>query len=114
MMLVVPMAGMGIAAAMLLVRSNLVALILVMGITGLLTGPLDIALFTIRQRRTDLRWTGRAFAVSMSFNALGSPIGSALAGIVAARSIDTAIAFGVVACLISGVLAAMMIPATEP
>jgi MFS family permease len=114
MMLVVPMAGMGIAAAMLLVRSNLVALILVMGMTGLLTGPLDIALFTIRQRRTDPRWTGRAFAVSMSFNALGSPIGSALAGIVAARSIDTAIAFGVVACLISGVLAAMMIPATEP
>lgn len=29
---------------------------------GLASGPLDIALFTIRQRRTDPAWTGRAFA----------------------------------------------------
>ena len=113
MMLAVPMAGMGIAAAMLLLRSNLVALVIVMGITGLLNGPLDIALFTLRQRRTDPDWTGRAFAVSMSFNALGIPVGAALAGVLAARSIESAIAFSVVTCLISAVLAAVMIPSSE-
>ncbi len=113
MMLAIPMFGMGIAAAMLLVNSNLLMLVVVMAIMGFLTGPLDIALFTLRQRRTDPSLTGRAFAVSMSFNYLGTPIGSALAGTIAARSIETAIVFGVIACLISGVMAALMIPSTE-
>ena len=47
---------------------------------GLLNGPMDIGLFTIRQRRTDPAWMGRAFAVSMGFNFIGYPIGAALAG----------------------------------
>ena len=95
---------------MLLLKSNLAVLVAVMAMTGLLNAPLDIALFTLRQRRTDRIWTGRAFAVSMSFNYVGIPIGSAIAGIVAARSIEAAIAFGVVTCLISAVLAVAMIP----
>src|SRR5438874_11855683 len=33
-------------------------------IVGLATGPFDIVLFTMRQRRTDPAWLGRAFAVS--------------------------------------------------
>ena len=47
---------------------------------GLLVGPTDIALFTVRQRRTDPAWMGRAFSVSMAFNYLGVPIGAAVAG----------------------------------
>lgn len=43
---------------------------------GLLSGPLDIALFTIRQRRTDPAWMGRAFAISMAINFSGFPIGA--------------------------------------
>ncbi len=113
MMLVVPMVGTGIAAAILLLKSNLAVLVLVMVLTGFLNGPLDIALFTLRQRRTDRNWTGRAFAVSMSFNYLGIPVGSALAGIVAARSIEAAISLGVVTSLVSGFLAAVLIPPTE-
>ncbi|HYR87349.1 MAG TPA: MFS transporter [Terriglobia bacterium] len=112
-MLAVPMVAAGMTVAVLLLKSNLAVLVLVMGITGFLNGPLDIALFTLRQRRTDTAWTGRAFAVSMSFNYLGIPVGSALAGIIAARSIEWAIAFGVVASLIAGLLAAVMIPSTE-
>ena len=81
-----------------------------MALTGFLNGPLDIALFTLRQRRTDPAWTGRAFAVSMSFNYVGIPIGSAIAGVVATRSIEAAVAIGVVTSLIAGVLAVMMIP----
>jgi MFS family permease len=113
MMLAVPMFATGAAIAILLLKSNLVAIVLVMLITGFLNGPVDIALFTVRQRRTDKNWTGRAFAVSMSFNALGLPIGSALAGVVAARSIPTAIGFGVAMSVIAGVIAARMVPATD-
>jgi MFS family permease len=113
MMLIVPMLGTGLALAMLLVKSNLTVLILVMITIGLLNGPLDIALFTLRQRRTHRSWTGRAFAVSMAFNALGIPIGSALAGILAARSLDAAIAVGVGTALSSAAIAALMIPARE-
>ena len=47
---------------------------------GLANGPLDIALFTIRQRRTDPAWMGRAFAVSMAFNFMGYPFGAIIAG----------------------------------
>src|SRR5437764_15089756 len=43
-------------------RVNLLVLVLVMCITGFLNGPLDIALFTLRQRRTDPGWIGPAFA----------------------------------------------------
>jgi predicted MFS family arabinose efflux permease len=111
-MLAVPMAAAGIAVALLLLRSDLVVLILVMAIIGVLNGPIDIALFTLRQRRTDPVWTGRAFAVSMSFNYLGFPVGSALAGIVAARSVEAALACSAVACLVAGVLARVMIPCT--
>jgi hypothetical protein len=56
---------------------------------------------------------GRAFAVSMSFNASGIPIGAAAAGLIAARSIEAAVALGVATSVIAGFIAAIMIPATE-
>jgi MFS family permease len=110
MMLALPMAGMGISIAILLLSSNLVAISVVMAVTGILNGPLDIALFTLRQRRTDLNWTGRAFAVSMSFNALGLPLGSVIAGVLAARSPEAAILFGAIASVMSAGIARWMIP----
>jgi hypothetical protein len=112
-MLVVSMVAWSVAAALLLLSSGLAMLVLVMVSTGVASGPLDIALFTVRQRRTDKRWTGRAFAVSMSFNALGIPIGAALTGFIAARSIEVAIAMCVVTSLTAAVLAAVLIPSTE-
>src|SRR2546422_250266 len=112
-MLAVPMIASAVTIAVLLLESNIVVLVLVMGLTGFLNGPLDVALFTLCQRRTDPAWTGRAFAVSMSFNYLGIPVGSALAGIIAARSIEWAVAFGAVACLVAGVVAVALIPSSE-
>jgi MFS family permease len=112
MMLALPMLGMGLTIAILLLTSSLIAIAVVMAVTGVLNGPLDIALFTLRQRRTDEDWTGRAFAVSMSFNALGLPLGSLLAGILAARSPEASILFGVVASMIAAVIAIMQIPRT--
>ena len=112
-MLAAPMALSAVAVGILLLNSNLVVLILSMALIGVLQGPLDIALFTIRQRRTDPAWTGRAFAVSMSFNYLGFPIGSALAGVIAARSIEAALACSVTACLVAGAVAVTMIPSRQ-
>jgi hypothetical protein len=77
---------------------------------GLLQGPLDIALFTVRQRRTDPAWMGRAFAVSMAVNFVGFPIGAAAAGAIATVSLPAAVALGVVACLAGAVAAAVMVP----
>jgi MFS family permease len=81
---------------------------------GLLNGPLDIALFTVRQRRTDPALLGRAFAVSMAFNFIGFPIGAAIAGSLAARDIAPAILLGVLASLVAAVAAAILIPIREP
>jgi hypothetical protein len=67
-------------------------------------------MFTLRQRRTDPAWMGRAFAVSMSFNYLGFPVGSGLAGLVANASVDGAIAIAIVACIVAAVAARVMIP----
>ena len=49
-------------------------------IAGLANGPFDVSMFSLRQRRTDPAWFGRAFAVSMGVNWAGQPIGSALSG----------------------------------
>ena len=82
-------------------------------VLGLANGPLDIGLFTIRQRRTDPAWTGRAFAVSMAMNFVGFPIGAAIGGALADRSLGLAIVPAVVACLIAVVFAATMVPRTD-
>ena len=110
MMLALPMLGSGLAVAGLLLRMDLYVLLLVMAVTGFLNGPLDIALFTLRQRRTDPSWTGRAFAVSMSFNYIGIPVGSAIGGMVATRSLESAVSVGVLTCLASAAIAVWMIP----
>jgi MFS family permease len=112
-MLALPMIGTGIAGASLLVMSSPGSLVLVMALIGFFNGPLDIALFTLRQRRTDPAWMGRAFAVSMCFNYLGVPLGSAVAGAIGVRSIDAAIAFGAITSLFAGILAALLIPSSE-
>ena len=83
-------------------------------LVGLVSGPYDIALFTVRQRRTDPAWLGRAFAISMGFNFIGFPIGAALTGVIAANSLGGAVALGISACIASGIIAALMIPERDP
>ena len=79
-------------------------------LTGLLEGPLDIGMFTMRQRRTDPAWFGRAFAISMAVNAIGFPIGAAVAGGLAEVSIGLAVLVGVVAAVLAMVFAAVLVP----
>jgi MFS family permease len=77
---------------------------------GFLWGPLDIALFTMRQRRTESAWIGRAFAVSMAFNFAGYPIGAALAGLLAERSLDVAIVAAVASSIAATLFATWLVP----
>jgi MFS family permease len=120
-LLVLPMGGIAVADLFLLGGAHAsdaaTGLLLVgfgLALGGALNGPMDIGLFTIRQRRTDPAWMGRAFAVSMAFNFVGYPIGAALAGAVAAVSLDAAIIIGAVACVGAGLIAAFMIPRQVP
>jgi MFS family permease len=122
LMLVAPMALTAPVVALLLIAAlpgvavmTAVAIVAIsLGLTGFLNGPMDIALFTVRMRRTDPAWMGRAFAVSMAFNFSGFPLGAALAGPLAAASIEGAIVLGVVAAAAASVIAARMIPRAEP
>jgi MFS family permease len=113
-LIVLPLLGTAASTAIILLPGGLVPLVVAMGLFGLLNGPLDVAMFTLRQRRTDPAWMGRAFAVSMSFNFAGFPIGAALGGFLGARSIELAITVAVLTALVATVFAARMIPvATE-
>jgi predicted MFS family arabinose efflux permease len=112
-LIAVPMLGYAVSTALLLVPAGLAMPVIAMAIAGLVNGPMDVAMFTVRQRRTDPAWMGRAFAVSMSFNFAGFPVGAAIGGFLAARSIELAIVVGVLACLLAVVFAARLIPDRE-
>ena len=96
--------------AILLWPAGLLPIALSMALWGLFNGPLDIAMFTLRQRKTDQAWMGRAFTVSMNLNFSGFPIGAALAGVLVGFSIEAAIVFGVVANLAGALLGYWLIP----
>ena len=94
----------GAIACLLIVTQSLWGLLAGMVLFGISFGPIDIGLFALRQRRTDPRWFGRVFAVSMSLNFAGMPVGAALAGVVAEQSIILALlaaaAIAVVGCAV--------------
>lgn len=105
-------AGMALAAAacaLFLLRSP-VAILVAMALFGLAAGPIDIGLFALRQRRTDQRWFGRVFAVSMSLNFAGMPVGSALAGPLLERSIPLALAVAAVIAVLGCAVPFLVIP----
>jgi MFS family permease len=90
-----------VALVILAVSNSLLMAMAGMVVFGLANGPLDIGLFSLRQRVTDPAWFGRAFAVSMSLNYVGTPIGAALSGPVVAHSVTAAFAVGAALCGLS-------------
>lgn len=103
-----------LAAGQASVPIGLGLVVLEMLIVGLLLGPMDIALFTVRQRRTDPAWMGRAFSVSMAFNYLGIPIGAVVAGLLADGSIELAIVvLGIGGAVASALAAAFLVPRAD-
>ena len=88
-----------------------IALAVVIGATG---SVINVGIFALRQRRTDPAWFGRAFAVSMSLNFAGAPIGSALSGPLLEHSITLALSLGAVISAVAVVAALVLIPAQQP
>jgi predicted MFS family arabinose efflux permease len=85
-----------------------------MALQGLAQGPMDIGIFTVRQRRTDPAWFGRAFAVSMALNFMGFPVGAAIAGSLAPSSLGGTVVLAAACVALSTVLAAALLPRREP
>jgi len=100
-----------VAMVMLPFADSVVVVLVAMVIAGIANGPFDVGLFTLRQRRTDPAWFGRAFAISMSVNWLGTPVGSALAGPVIAWSLNAALWTAAAVALLSAVFPLLAVPA---
>jgi MFS family permease len=109
-MLVWPIAGMAVSASIVLLSPTLPVILGVMAVQGFLNGPMDVAMFTLRQRRTDPAWLGRAFAVSMSFNFLGYPFGAALGGVLVGYGTSVALAASVGFTILAAVVGWVMLP----
>jgi len=82
-------------------------------LAGLLAGPIDIGVLTLRQRRTDHAVLGRVLAVSMSLNMSGFPIGTVLGGILVAWSPPSAFLAAALASLLGAWAIHALIPADE-
>lgn len=69
-------------------------------IAGLVAGTINVALVTLRQRRTDPQQLGRIISMSMSLNMAGFPLGAATAGMLIADHLWlTFVLAGVSSCL---------------
>jgi MFS family permease len=91
LMIVLGEAGAAIGFVLVAGIQTLTGLMGGMFLIGLASGPLDVAMFSLRQRATDPAWYGRAFAISSSVNYLGMPIGSAVSGPLIAISLTGAL-----------------------
>jgi MFS family permease len=99
-----------IAFVVMAYTNSLAVVIVAMLAIGLANGPLDIALFSIRQRRTDPAWFGRAFAVSMSVNYVGVPVGAAISGPLIGVSLRAAFLLAALIAALAAVSAVVAIP----
>jgi MFS family permease len=104
---------MSAALALLPLAGSVAVVALVAVLMGAANGPLDIAMFSMRQRRTDPAWFGRAFAVSMSVNYAGSPIGSAIAGPLIAWSLNGALWAAAIVTLVAAGLLWALVPSRD-
>ncbi|HUQ42467.1 MAG TPA: MFS transporter [Candidatus Limnocylindrales bacterium] len=106
MFFAIAMLGQAFAFAIALFSGGHAELVaLAMLVLGLAAGPFDVTLFTVRQRRTDPAWMGRAFAVSMALNFAGFPIGSAIGGALVPISLEVAIVVAILAQVTAAILA---------
>nr|WP_275982810.1 MFS transporter [Ochrobactrum sp. BTU2] len=78
-------------------------------LAGVMAGPIDVALLTLRQRRTDPQQLGRVMSISMSLNLSGFPLGSAIAGMVITSSLSATFVMAGIASVVAA-LAIAMIP----
>jgi MFS family permease len=107
--------GIQTLALALLAFANTLPLVFVLaGIAGIGESIVNVGLFALRQRRTGPAWFGRAFAVSMSLNFAGIPIGSAISGPLLEQSIALPLLLGAATSVVAVVAALVLIPARAP
>ncbi len=99
-------AAIPLAGSVVLVGAALVAIALV-------ETPFDISFLTLRQRRSDPARFGRVFAVSVSLNMLGGPVGSALAGPLIGWSLNAALWFAAAAVAVGAIFPILVVPARD-
>jgi predicted MFS family arabinose efflux permease len=119
-LLVLALLGVGCALLLLLPAAGTVAasvgvawVAVEMVVMGAASGVWDVALFTMRQRRTDPRLMARAISISMAFNWSGVPIGAAIAGYLVDVSLVDAILVAVAAAAVGAGLGAVLVPRRE-
>jgi MFS family permease len=98
------------ALALLAFVTSLPMVFTVAVIAGLAGSAINVGIFALRQRRTNPAWFGRAFAVSMSLNFAGQPIGSALSGPLLEHSIALPLLLGAAVSAVGAVVALIVIP----
>lgn len=92
---------------------GLAGLAIALVLIGLASGPIDVALITLRQRRTAPAWFPRILVLSMSLNFAGAPLGAALAGQLAHGFLPLAFAAAALAAL-AAAAATALIPSEVP
>jgi MFS family permease len=93
--------------------SSLAMVFAIAVIAGAAGSVINVGIFALRQRRTDPAWFGRAFAVSMSLNFAGAPIGAALSGPLLERSIAVPLLLGAAISAVAVIAAILLIPKTR-
>ena len=83
-------------------------------VAGAAGSVINVGIFALRQRRTDPAWFGRAFAVSMSLNFAGAPIGAALSGPLLEQSIAVPLLLGAAISAVAVIAAILLIPKNAP
>ena len=112
-MIVFSFAIIGVAIYPLSASFGLLGLAAGLVVIGLLEGPADVALLTLRQRRTEPQWLGRVLTVSMCLNMSGLPLGSVIGGWLVTYSVGFALIAAAMASLIAAVGAFLLIPAGD-
>jgi MFS family permease len=96
--------------ALLAFTNSLPVVFAIAVIAGVAGSVINVGIFALRQRRTDPGWFGRAFAVSMSLNFAGAPIGSALSGPLLEHSIAVPLLLGAAINVVAVGAALALIP----
>ncbi len=105
--------AMAAGMAALPMANSVVVVAAALVVVALVETPFDIAFLTLRQRRTDPGRFGRAFAVSVSLNIVGGPVGSALAGPLIGWSLTGALWVAIAFTAAAAIFPILVIPARD-
>ena len=94
-----------LAMSVLLFGNSIAVVAIAMAIYGAGNGPVDIGMFSLRQRTIPKEWMGRAYAVSMGLNFSGIPLGGLIGGALADRSLSLVFGIGLAAALVAAAIA---------